>query len=148
MSAAHETPTLEPSQERVFLVRRLDCFGHGTHQLRGESRWLLRGWCCHLDGSATQVAHHTSRTLGSAAIWKRRRCVLITGSPSCRRQSGRTAQSEQPLLSGGRPSCARSLRPNKKRKLAHRGTRAQVFFCGCWYAGRISDGIAVCVSYT
>lgn len=124
MSAAHETLTLKLGGEGKGTG--VPGFGGLTvsDQLRGESRWCLRGWCCHLDGSTSQAAHHTSPRLGSISnVGKQRKSVLFQSARALV-SSKRTKwlKSDSHYFSGGRASCARSLKPlqEKERKYRHR----------------------------
>lgn len=109
MSAAHETLTLEPGEREGTGVPGfggLTVSDHSAHQLRWESRWCLRGWCRHLDGSTSQAAHHTSaRVLAPSAIWENSARVssFRPRAPSCC-QSGRNGpKATATTFRGGEP---------------------------------------------
>ena len=154
MSAAHETPNVGAvGRNGCAWFGGFDCFGHSAHQLRRESRWCVRGWCCHLDGSTSQAAHHTS-----AVSWGKKKapvCPLQFGWSPQWRQSGRNGSKRQPLLhyylGGGRASCTRSLKesPKQEKKSRHRAahrflvcrtrTKTKIFLTGLPSVFRIHE---------
>lgn len=90
MSAAHETPTLEPSQERVCLV-----FGGLTVSATAHTSYVERAAGGSVVGAATLTDQPLRLLITRAGLLaqqqygKRRKVCPHHNSPSCRRQSGR-----------------------------------------------------------